>query len=153
MKGKGNQMEKIIVQFKTIKSKEENKMNIYDEILNKCASFIGCGGKIKADEEYLLNEIESLKKLLMINDDLERIKKSYNGTTKAYGKTFFVCYQDNSAYITEGRISGAISNLNEIVIKRVFKDKIPCICFVIDGYNNTYQETDINSVIDYLFLR
>lgn len=139
-------MEKIIVQLKMREKMEENKMNIYDEILNKCADFLGYDGKINADEACLVNEIEKLKKLLIINDDLNRIKKLCDG------KTIFVCYDGNSAYLTDGKMNTVTADLNERAIKYIFKEKIPCLCFLINNNTNTYQETDINSVINYLFL-
>lgn len=37
-------------------------MNMYDEMLNKYAQFLGYEGKVKADEKYLLSEIDKLEK-------------------------------------------------------------------------------------------
>ena len=123
-------------------------MNIYDEMLNKYAAFLGYEGKIKADEKHIMNEIEKLKIVLMVNDDLDNIRKSYEKSKDKLGRTIFVGYNNGSAYITEGKSSSPDTNLNMIAINRVYEDKEPCVCFVIDGRNNTYEEISIDDAIN-----
>lgn len=125
-------------------------MNIYDEMLNKYAAFLGYEGKIKADEKLIMNEIEKLKIVLMVNDDLDNIKKSYEKSKDKLGRTIFVGYNNGSAYITEGKPVLPVTNLNMIAINRVYEDKEPCVCFVIDGQNNSYEEISIDEVMNIL---
>ena len=67
-------------------------MNMYDEMLNKYAQFLGYDGKIKADEKYLRDEIDKLEKIIMLEDTLSNIKfDSYNCN---YGKTLLACYNE-----------------------------------------------------------
>lgn len=123
---------------------------MYNEILNKYAAFLGYEGKIKADENHIMNEIEKLKIILMVNDDLDNIKKSYEKSKNKLGRTIFVGYNNGSAYITEGKPVLPVTNLNMIAINRVYEDKEPCVCFVIDGQNNSYEEISIDEVMNIL---
>ena len=50
-------------------------MNIYDEILNKYAQFLGYEGRTKADATYLLGERDKLKRIIQFNDGLILINK------------------------------------------------------------------------------
>lgn len=125
-------------------------MNFYDEMLNKCAAFLGYEGKIKADEKHIMKEIEKLKIVLMVNDDLENVKKNYEKAECKLGRTIFVCYNNGSAYMNEGKTSSPDTNLNMIAINRVYEDKEPCVCFVIDGQNNSYEEISIDKVMNIL---
>ena len=123
-------------------------MNIYDEMLNKYASFLGYEGKIKSDGDYLMDKIEKLKIIFMVNDDFEKVKKSYKKAKSNLGRTVFVCHSYGSAYVTEGNPSSIDTDINMLGINRIYKDKEPCICFMIDGCNNTYEEISINDVIN-----
>lgn len=125
-------------------------MNIYDEMLNKYSAFLGYEGKIKADENHIMKEIEKLKIILMVNDDLDNIKKSYEKSKNNLGRTIFVGYNNGSAYIIEGKSSSPDTNLNMIAINRVYEDKEPCVCFGIDGKNNAYEEISIDDVVNIL---
>lgn len=129
---------------------EDKQMNIYDEMLNKYAAFLGYEGKIKADENHIMKEIEKLKIVLMVNDDLDNIKKSYEKSKNKLRRTIFVGYNNGSAYITEGKAVLPDTNLNMIAINRVYEDKEPCICFVIDEQNNSYEEISIDEVMNIL---
>ena len=71
-------------------------MNIYDEMLNKYASFLGYEEKIKSDEDYLMNKIETLKIIFMVNADFEKVKKNYKRNKNNLGRTIFVCYNRGS---------------------------------------------------------
>ena len=42
-------------------------MNMYDEMLNKYANFLGYEGKVKADEKYLIRERNKIEKLIQFN--------------------------------------------------------------------------------------
>lgn len=122
-------------------------MNIYDEMLNKYASFLGYEGKIKSNEDYLMSQIEKLKIIFMVNDDFEKVKKSYERNKNNLGRTILVCHECGSAYVTEGNPSSINTDINMLGINRVYKDKEPCICFIIDGCNNTYEEVTIDDVM------
>lgn len=121
-------------------------MNIYDEMLSKYASFLGYEGKIKSDDDYIMSEIDKLKIILMVNNDFMNVKKNYANAN--LGRTIFVCYERGSAYITEGKPSSISTDINMLGINRVYKDKEPCICFMIDERNNTYEEISIDDAID-----
>lgn len=123
-------------------------MNIYDEMLNKYASFLGYEGKIKSNEDYLMSQIEKLKIIFMVNDDFEKVKKSYKRNKNNLGRTILVCHECGSAYVIEGNPSSISTDINMLGINRVYKDKEPCICFMIDEYNNTYEEISIDDAIN-----
>lgn len=119
---------------------EESKMNMYDEMLNKYAQFLGYDGKIKADETYLLSERDKLEKIIMLADTLSDIKfDSYNCN---YGKAFLACYNEGSAHKIEGEnVKG--QDVNWIIFSNLYNDATPCICFVIDANKNIYKEISI----------
>lgn len=134
-----------------IKIMEENQMNMYDEMLNKYAQFLGYDGKIKADEKYLLSERDKLERLIRLNDELELIAK--HSKTEHYGKTVFACYKSNFAYKTEGEPACRRPDLEMIIFKNYYDKKEPCICFEINFKENTYREITADEMTDALHLR
>ena len=122
-------------------------MNIYDEILNKYAQFLGYEGKVKADEEYLLGERDKLEKIIMLEDTLSNIKfESYNCN---YGRTFLACYNEGSAHKIEGKtVKG--QDVNGMTFCYLYNKVVPCICFMIDANDNTYKEITIGEAIKYI---
>lgn len=122
-------------------------MNMYDEMLNKYAQFLGYDGKIKADEKYLRDEIGKLEKIIMLEDTLSNIKfDSYNCN---YRKAFLACYNEGSAHKIEGEtVKG--QDVNWIIFNNLYNLSVPCICFMIDANNNTYKEVTIGEAIKYI---
>lgn len=123
-------------------------MNMYDEMLNKYAQFLGYEGKIKSDETYIMDEIEKLKKVLLVNDDMLKIRSAYEKNNNL-GRTILVCHSNGSAHITE-EDANKHKDLDIIVFNRVYDCKLPCICFMIDANNNTYKEVTIGEAITYI---
>lgn len=115
-------------------------MNMYDEMLNKYAQFLGYEGKVKADEKYLLDERNKLEKIMQLEDTLSNIKfDSYNCN---YGRTFLACYDEGSAYKIEGKaVKG--QDVNWVIFSNLYNGTTPCICFMIDANDNTYKEISI----------
>lgn len=125
-------------------------MNMYDEMLNKYAQFLGYEGKVKADEKYLLSERDKLERLIRLNDELELIAK--HSKTENYGRTILACYESNFAYKIEGEPACRRPDLEMIIFKNYYAKKEPCICFEIDVRSNTYREITIDEVADILHL-
>ena len=122
-------------------------MNIYDEILNKYAQFLGYEGKVKADEEYLLSERDKLEKIIMLEDTLSDIK--FESCNCNYRRTFLACYNEGSAHKIEGEnIKG--QDVNWIIFNNLYNEVVPCICFMIDANDNTYKEITIGEAIKYI---
>lgn len=122
-------------------------MNMYDEMLNKYAQFLGYDGKIKADEKYLRDEIGKLEKIIMLEDTLSNIKFDSNNCN--YGRTFLACYNEGSAHKIEGEtVKG--QDVNRIIFNNLNNLSVPCICFMIDANNNTYKEITIGEAIKYI---
>lgn len=132
--------------------KEENKTNIYNEILNRYADFLEYSGKIKADNDYIQNEVEKLKTIFMVNDRLSAIKRNYEIAINEYpvnlgiGRTLLVCDDKGATSLTEGILSSGI-NVNLIAITNIYHEHRPCICFVIDDIN-TYREVGIREIME-----
>lgn len=127
--------------------KEEGKTNIYNEILNRYADFLGYNGKIKADNDYIRNEVEKLKTIYMVNDELSTIQRNYEKTINL-GRTILVCDNKGVSYIQEGKLSKGV-NVNMIAINHIYHEKSPCICFIIND-NNTYKEVGIYEVMRFI---
>lgn len=134
-----------------IKIMEENQMNMYDEILNKYAQFLGYEGKVKADEQYLLSERDKLERLIRLNDELDSIDK--HSKAKNYGRTILACCESNFAYKSEGEPACQEPDPEMIIFKICYAKKVPCICFEIDVRGNTYREITFKEVTDILHLR
>lgn len=123
-------------------------MNIYDEILNKYAQFLGYEGRTKADTTYLLDERDKLKRIIQFNDGLILINK--NSKKTCYGRAIIVGHETGFAYETDGeRFSGRI-DLEMITFENLWKNKTPCVCFIIDPRNNTYKEITIDEAMSIL---
>jgi len=133
-----------------IKIMEENQMNMYDEMLNKYAQFLGYEGKVKADEKYLLSERDKLERLIRLNDELDSIDK--HSKAKNYGRTILACYESNFAYKSEGEPACQEPDPEMIIFKICYAKKVPCICFEIDVRGNTYREITFDEVTDILHL-
>lgn len=125
-------------------------MNMYDEILNKYAQFLGYAGKVKADEKYLLSERDKLERLIRLNDELNSIDK--HSKAENYGKTILACYESNFVYKSEGEPACQRPDLEMIIFKICYANKVPCICFEIDVKGNTYREITFDKVADILHL-
>ena len=126
-------------------------MNMYDEMLNKYAQFLGYEGKVKANEEYLRDEIEKLSTIMIAEDILSEIRSR---NTEEYGRTIFLGYKENCAYKTEG-LTRKGTDLDLMIIERfcnIYKKK-PCICFEINVRDNTYREISVDEMADILNLR
>lgn len=126
-------------------------MNIYDEMLNKYAQFIGYNGKVKADEKYLRDEVEKLSSIMIAENTLSEIKSR---NTEKYGRTIFLGYNESCAYKTEG-LTRRGTDWDSMIIEQFYKykEEKPCICFEIDVRGNTYREITIDEVADNLHLR
>lgn len=127
-------------------------MNMYDEMLNKYAQFLGYDGKIKADEKYLRDKVEKLSSIMIVEDTLSEIKSR---NEEKYGRTIFLGYNVNCAYKTEG-LTHKGTDLDSIVMGQfcnMYKGEKPCICFEIDVRGNTYREITIDEVADILCLK
>lgn len=126
-------------------------MNMYDEMLNKYAQFLGYDGKIKADEKYLLSERGKLESIMIAENTLSEIKSR---NTEKYGRTIFLGYNESCAYKTEGLTRWG-TDWDLMIIEQFYKHKEekPCICFEIDVRGNTYREITIDEVSDILCLK
>lgn len=125
-------------------------MNIYDEMLNKYANFLGYEGKVKADEKYLIRERNKIEKLIQFNSELEALDKHNESVQE---RTIFACYKTNVAHTTEGEPACKKTDIDIIMIRNNYTLKNPCICFEIDIKNNTYREITIEEMADILHLR
>ena len=124
-------------------------MNMYDEMLNKYAQFLGYEGKVKADEKYLIRERNNIEKLIQFNDELETLDKHCNESEQ--GRTIFACYKTNVAHTTEPACKK--TDIDIIMIRNNYTLKNPCICFEIDIKNNTYRDMSVDEMADILHLR
>lgn len=129
---------------------EEFKMNMYDEMLNKYAQFLGYEGKVKADEKYMIRERNKIEKLIQFNDELEALGK-HNESVQ--GRTIFACYKTNVAHTTEGEPACKKTDIDIIMMRNNYALKNPCICFEIDVRGNTYREISVDEMADILNLR
>ncbi len=126
-------------------------MNIYDEILNKYAQFLGYEGRTKADAAYLLDERDKLERITQFNDGLILINK--NSKKTCYRRAIIVGHETGFAYETDGERFSRGIDLERMTIEHLYKNKTPCICFIIDLRDNTYREITIDEVIEIRFLR
>lgn len=127
-------------------------MNIYDEMLNKYAQFIGYNGKVKADEKYLRDEVEKLSSIMIAENTLSEIKSR---NTEKYGRTIFLGYNESCAYKTEG-LTRRGTDLDSMIMEQfcnMYEEEKSCICFEIDVRSNTYREITIDEVGDILCLK
>lgn len=126
-------------------------MNIYDEILNKYAQFLGYEGKVNTNTIYLLNERDKLERITQFNDRLIIIDK--NNKKSCYGRTIIAGYKTGFACKTEGMCFSGRIDLERMTIEHLYKNETPCICFIIDLRDNTYREITIDEVADILCLK
>mgnify|MGYP007025981406 FL=1 len=124
-------------------------MNIYDEILNKYAQFLGYEGKVNTNTIYLLNERDKLERITQFNDRLIIIDK--NSKKSCYRRrTVIAGYKTGFAYSTEDECFSGRIDLEMITFENLWKNKTPCVCFIIDPRNNTYKEITIDEAMSIL---
>lgn len=123
-------------------------MNIYDEILNKYAQFLGYEGKTKADVTYLLDERDKLERIIQFNDRLIIIDKT--SKKSCYRRTVIAGYKTGFAYSTEDECFSGGVDLEMITFENLWKNKTPCVCFIINPRNNTYKEITIDEAMSIL---
>lgn len=123
-------------------------MNIYDEMLNKYAQFLGYEGKVNANTTYLLDEKDKLERITQFNEGLIIIDKNHKKT--CYGRTIIAGYKTGFACKTEDMCFSGRTDLEMITFESLWKNKTPCICFIIDLRNNTYKEITIDEAMSIL---
>lgn len=127
-------------------------MNIYDEMLNKYAQFLGYEGKVKSDKKYLRDEVEKLSSIMIAENTLSEIKSR---NTEKYGRTIFLGYNESCAYKTEG-LTRRGTDWDSMIMEQfcnMYEEEKSCICFEIDVRSNTYREITIDEVGDILCLK
>lgn len=122
-------------------------MNMYDEILNKYADFLGYSRELKADGKAIYKQTQLMNKISIFTDELNKIRRKG-------GKHFLLGYELGNACVTQDNInSDPKENLSVWQFHFIKNSETPNICFFIDTDNNTYKEIIINEVIHTSCLR
>lgn len=117
-------------------------MNIYDEILNKYASSVGYVEELKNDSKFLYKKTQLLSKICIFAESLHRIKRKQ-------GIYYIVGYDLGNSYELKEHINDdPKNNLNVWQFCFIKTSKTPNICFMINSLNDTYEEVNLDDIIE-----